>query len=73
MGLLRLLMECLLFPNTIKLFFHLPGCFHYRNQKVNNKPVGKIDSEGKEEVSQHEAKLVKSETLSKTKDPSQVV
>jgi hypothetical protein len=72
MGLLRLLLVCLLLPDAVKLFFHLPGCFHHRNKKVYNKPVGKIDGEGKEDVSQHGAKLVKYETLNKQQDQCQV-
>ena len=72
MGLLRLLLVCLLFPYAVKLFFHLPGCFHHRNEKVDNKPVGKIDGKGKEDVSQHDAKLVKYETLNKQQDQCQV-
>ena len=72
MGLLRLLLICLLFPDAVKLFFHLPGCFHHRNEKVDNKPVGKIDGEGNEEISQHGAKLVKYEMLNKQQDQCQV-
>ena len=68
MALLLLLLVCLLFPYTVKLFFYLPGCFHHRNEKIDNKPVGKIDGEGNEDVSQHAAKLVKYETLNKLKD-----
>jgi len=62
----------LLLPNAVKLFFHLPGCFHHRNKKVENKPVGKIDGKSKEDISQHNAKLVKYETLNKHKVQCQV-
>jgi hypothetical protein len=61
--LISLLLIRLLFPDAVELFFHLPGCFHYRNEKVDNEPVGKIDGEGNEHVSQHGAKLVKYQTL----------
>lgn len=60
-----LLLICLLFSYAVKLFFHFSNCLHYRNEKIKNKTIGKVNGESKEDVFQHCAKLVKYNTLYK--------
>ncbi len=49
----------LLFPDGIKLFFYLSGCFDHRQQKFKKEPVSNIDGHAYEEVAEHIAKINK--------------